>query len=133
MVLPEGCISTDPADCSSHRGALFSPNKSSTWQNQGRYTLGFESNLDYNDAGDFGIDTLSLGLRGTALPTVEKQMIAGVVTKDFYLGVWGVGPRPTNLTTLENPYPSLMTSLREQKLVPSISYGYTAGARYRRY
>lgn len=72
-----------------------------------------------------------MGLLGTSAPKVDNQVLAGIASKDFYLGLWGVGPRPTNLTALNNPYPSLMTNLKEQNLVPSISYGYTAGAQYR--
>ena len=129
-VLPQGCIPTDPVDCHLKRGSLFYTNESSTWQDQGNYTLEFEKNLGIDDNGDFGYDTLTLGLPGTGAPSVEKQIVAGIAAKDIYLGLWGVGARPTNLTSLNNPYPSLMTTLKEKGLVPSISYGYTAGAQY---
>ena len=93
----------------------------------------FEKNLfNNNDNGDFGYDTLTLGLPGTGAPAVKDQVVVGIASKDFYIGLWGVGPRPTNLTNLDNPYPSLMTTLKQTGQVPSISYGYTAGARYRK-
>ena len=131
-ILPQGCTATDPIDCPSKRGDLFLTNESTTWRDQGLYTLEFEKNLGFVDNGDFGNDTLTLGLPGTGAPALKSQAIAGIATKDFYVGLWGLGPRPTNLTSLNNPHPSLMTNLKENGLVPSISYGYTAGAQYRK-
>lgn len=75
---------------------------------------------------------MSTGLIGSTSATLEKQTLAGIATKDFYFGLWGVGPRPTNLTSLDNPYPSMMTNLKVNNVIPSTSYGYTAGARYRK-
>lgn len=132
LVVPEGCTSSDPSDCSDHRGGLFNYNKSSSWREAGLYTLVFEENLGYFDNGVFGFDSISMGLLGTSAPKLDNQVLAGIATKDFYLGLWGVGPRPTNLTVLNNPYPSLMTNLKKQNKVPSLSYGYTAGAQYRK-
>ena len=83
VVVPQGCIPTDPLDCSSHRGSLFYANESDTWQHQGLFTLVFEDNLGYNDNGDFGFDTMSLGLLGSGAPTVKHQIIAGIAAKDF--------------------------------------------------
>ena len=130
-VLPQGCIPTDSADCESNRGTFFLPNESTTWEDQGLYTLESEKNLGFDDNGDFSYDTLTLGLPGTGAPALEKQVLAGIAAKDFYVGLWGLGPRPMNFTTLNTPYPSLMTNLKENRFIPSISYGYTAGAQYR--
>ena len=131
-ILPQGCIPTDPVDCQLNRGGLFRTNESTTWQDEGLYTLEVEKSLGFYGNGDFGNDTLTLGLPGTGAPALKSQMIAGIATKDFYIGLWGLGPRPTNLTSLNNPQPSLMSNLKESGLVPSISYGYTAGAQYRK-
>jgi hypothetical protein len=38
------------------RGGIFNINASSTWSNIGIYGLGFENNLGYTDAGQFGFD-----------------------------------------------------------------------------
>ncbi|KAL9623751.1 MAG: hypothetical protein Q9160_001982 [Pyrenula sp. 1 TL-2023] len=61
---------------------------------------------------------------------LDSQILAGIATKAFFLGLWGLGPAATNLTSLENPYSSIMTNLKDQSQIPSIFYGYTAGARY---
>lgn len=55
----------------------------------------------------------------------------GIATKDFYLGNFGLGPKPTNFTTFNNPQGSFLWSLRNQSLIPSLSWGYTAGNPYR--
>lgn len=132
VVLPEGCPSSASSTCPSDRGELFYRNMSSTWRNQGTYTLEYESNLGYFDDGFLGYDTLSTGLPGTTAVTLEDQIIAGIAADNIFLNLWGLGPRPTNLSSFDNPYPSMVESLKKKGLIPSISYGYTAGARYRK-
>lgn len=46
-------------------------------------------------------------------------------------GLLGLRQNPSNLTNNDNTIPSLMWSLKNQSMIPSISYGYTAGAYYR--
>lgn len=124
-------MTSDPSACPSRRGKLFMRNDSTTWQNKGLYNLGYEESLGVFENGVFGFDTVSTGLPGTANVTLAKQILAGIATKSFYLGIWGLSPRPTNLSSFDNTYPSMMTNLKEQNLIPSISYDYTAGAQYR--
>lgn len=47
------------------------------------------------------------------------------------MGNFGLNPKPTNWTSYEDSAPSYMTQLKEQNLIPSVSFGYTAGAQYR--
>lgn len=44
------------------------------------------------------------------------------------LGVFGLGPKPTNFS--DDPDPSFLWSLRNQSFIPSLTYGYHAGASY---
>ena len=130
-VLAQGCTPQDPSDCADHRGSIFSPNKSSTWQDQGLFSLVSGENYDIHANGDFGFDTISLGLPGSAATAkVDHQIVAGIAAKDFYLANWGIRPASTNLTTLNDPIPSLLNSLRDQSIIPSLSWGFTAGAYY---
>ncbi|MCJ1320348.1 hypothetical protein MMC15_005686 [Xylographa vitiligo] len=131
VVVPEGCTPQDPSDCPLTRGGLFRTNESSTWHDEGDYTLLFEENLGFEGNGDFGLDTLSLGLPGTGAPTIKQQVVAGIAAKDFYIGILGLGPEPTNLTTMDDPQESLLSTLKQQNLLPSLSWAYTAGAHYR--
>ncbi|OIW32564.1 acid protease [Coniochaeta ligniaria NRRL 30616] len=144
VVLSEfGCstkaFKTVPADCSASRGAMFSPNASSSWQDQGLFSInqngvGLEANLGYSVNADFGLDTLGLGyVAGGNGPTLTNQTIGGVATASpFYLGIFGLGTQPVNFTRLGNfSTPSYLASLKAQNLIPSLSWSYTAGAMYR--
>lgn len=73
MVLSQGCTPTDPWTCGSARGDIFYINESSTWQDEGFYELDLELNLGYMGNGDFGYDTVSLGLLGTGLPNMSSS------------------------------------------------------------
>ena len=136
IVSSEGCTKSDPSGCPDSRGKVFNVNASSTWEDQGFYALGVEMNLPYTsnyDNGDYGYDTLGLGYPGSGSNiTLPHQVVASIATKDFYLGNLGLTPRPVNLTGFEDPSPSFLSSLRTSNLIPSLSYGYNAGAQYRK-
>lgn len=135
---PLGCTPTDPPNCISNRGNRFNKNASSTWQEKGLYELDQELNLGYTGNGNFGLDNLTLGYPGSGAITLEHQIVATVAAKDFYLATWGIAPRPTNLTSDPNAvtfaanesYQSVLSTLRQENNIPSLSYGYTAGAQY---
>ena len=52
------------------------------------------------------------------------------VTDDFYIGSLGLSPQSINITNENDPFPSILGSLRQQGLISSISWGYLAGASY---
>jgi hypothetical protein len=54
----------------------------------------------------------------------------GIATKVFMLGEFGLGPKPTNFSNFDQQYPSWLYSAKEQGMIPSLSWGYTAGAAY---
>ena len=135
-VLPQGCDASDPPDCATSRGGQFIPSESSTWKYNnesanGTFTLELETNLDYSGNGDYGYDTIVLGYQGSNGPSLQQQTIAGIATKEFYLGIFGLNPRSTNFSTLDNPVPSYMANLKDRSLIPSLSWAYTAGNQYR--
>jgi len=48
-------------------------------------------------------------------------------------GIFGLNNQPVNFSTLGNTsMPSFLTTLRDQSKIPSLSWSYTAGAKYRR-
>ena len=135
-VVPEGCTPTDPPGCDSLRGGVFIPSQSNTWvQNNktanGTFTLALEENLGYTGNGEFGYDTVGLGWQGSDGPSLDQQIVGGIATKEFYLGLFGLNPRPTNFSTFNDPVPSYMANLKQENLVPSLSWSYTAGNQYR--
>ncbi|KAM3425356.1 peptidase aspartic [Cercospora zeina] len=132
VVLPQGCeAAADQEACAESRGGIFHRNASSTWAEQGIYDLWIQQNLGYRGNAVYGYDTLGLGGQGEGGPTLLNTTVGGLAVEDFYLGVWGVNPKPTNFTSFDNGSPSYMALLKEQKHIPSLSFGYTAGARYR--
>ena len=140
------------------RGGLFNPNQSSTWQDVGIYGInqngvGLEANLGYVQRAQFGLEHLGLGLSG---PAFENQTVAGIATPEpFYLyvisclasglcgsaltsssysGIFGLNSQPVNFSSLGNhTSPSFLTALKEANKIPSLSWSYTAGAKYRKY
>ena len=138
VVRPEGCTEDDPSDCGDNRGFLFHPNESSTWSidglsNNGLYDLTvFEENiLGYSGNASYGFDNVTLGWQTDGLPELSHQVVAGYAAKDFYIGSLGISPHPELFETFNDPQPSLLATLRNQSLIPSVSWAYTAGAYYR--
>ena len=94
--------------------------------------MGLELNLGYNRNSSFGMDSVALGLsNATGGPYLGSQVVADFQTNDYYIGLFGLGQQPTNFSTFDTPYPSFLTSLKSKGMIPSLSWGYTAGARYR--
>lgn len=54
-----------------------------------------------------------------------------ITTPYWIVGELGLNPRPTNFTTFNDRATSLLTLLYEQNKIPSLSYSYNAGAKYR--
>ena len=132
-VLPQGCDSGDTGNCGDLRGTLFLPNASLTWADIGLYGLVLteEAGLGYSGNADFGHDNITLGWPGSRLPTLSYQVVEGIATKDFYIGSFGLNPQAVNISTLDDPQPSILGALVQQNKTPSTSWAYTAGAYYR--
>lgn len=131
-----GCTTQDPSNCTKSRGQTYNLNTTSTWKDKGLYELGVEMNLPYTsnyDNGDYGFDTLGLGYPGSGGASLDGQALATVATKDFYLGNLGLTPRVVNFSSYEDNAPSFLSNLRTQNLIPSLSFGYNAGAQYRKH
>ncbi|KAL9111498.1 MAG: hypothetical protein Q9187_007913, partial [Circinaria calcarea] len=136
VVARDGC--TDDANevpnCADTRGDLFNRAGSTTWKDQKNWPLVAEQNLGFTccddaahfNAGNYGFDTLGISSKSGNI-TLDQQVVAAIATKDFYLGNLGLSPRAVN----QNLGPSFLKSLKDQNKIPSLSYGYTAGAVYR--
>ncbi|RSL75145.1 hypothetical protein CEP51_011133 [Fusarium floridanum] len=128
-----------PTNCAVSRGNLFNPNESSTWHNLGIFGIndgevGLGAHLGYQQPAQFGLDVLGVGLvDGSGGITLKNQTVGGIATASpFYLGVFGINTQPLNFTSLGNfSSPSFITTLKDQKRIPSLSWSYTAGAIYR--
>lgn len=134
VVVDQGCAGAPP-NCSSLRGGEFLLDKSSTWQNNTAdlssniYSLLVDPQLGYDGRAELGFDVVSLA--GASGPTTLKnQTVGGFAVTDSYLGLLGIDPRSSNFTG-SPPIPSYLQNLRNQSLIPSLSWGYTAGSKYR--
>ena len=131
-VLPEGCLAaSDLEACALSRGGLFNTSDSSTWNRIGIYDLWIKRNLGINGNAIFGYDTVGLGGAGEEGPTLLNTTVGALAVESFYMGIFGINPKPTNFTSFNDGSPSYMTKLKEQNYIPSVSFGYTAGAQYR--
>ncbi|KXT11014.1 hypothetical protein AC579_7948 [Pseudocercospora musae] len=141
--VPDGCTAASPDDpgyCGFLRGTLavdgtnssgFATNESSTWNVMGVYTLDAqELDLGYGGNGLYGRDTVAWGNASTS-PNLTQQIVAGIADTDWWVGLVGIGPKASNFTNFNNPIPSYLSNLVDQNTIPSLSWGYTAGASYR--
>ncbi|KAL8910796.1 MAG: hypothetical protein Q9171_003932 [Xanthocarpia ochracea] len=107
-------------------------NVSSTWRPNGFWQLGNQRNLGIYANGLYGNDTIGLGIPGSGEPTLSDQILAAIRTEKIYVGMFAVNPKRTNYTGItEQGQASYMTTLKARNLIPSVSFGYTAGAPYR--
>lgn len=131
----QGCNPTsDPSNCTKARGGAYDESKSNNWVKKDIYALGAEANLGYtqnSDNGEYGFDTLGVAVQGGGNVSLIHQLIAGIATKDFFLGNLGLADRSLNFTNSASET-GFFSQLRSKNLIPSLSYGYTAGASYRK-
>ena len=140
---PPGTQGITPAlTCPQSRGELFNASLSSTWSSIGTHALGLEQNLGYNGAASYGSDTVALGISNdTGGPNLPSQVVGSLVTRLFYTGLFGLRDQPSNFTASQDsnnltdtvPHSSFLTTLKNQSLIPSLSWAYTAGAAYSEY
>ena len=121
-----GCDGT--TECLTKRGGGFQSNESSTWADQGPFVLGLDPQLGFSGDGIYGFDNISL----SDDISVPSQMVSVINTTDYWLGFFGLGVEPTYFTSADKP--TFLDSMVEtMSLIPSHSYGYTAGAYYREF
>ncbi|KAL8803236.1 MAG: hypothetical protein Q9200_006294 [Gallowayella weberi] len=136
VVLDVACTTQGSKNCSDSRGGTFSYQDSSTWSNKSIYGLGAEANLGYTKEngfnGFYGWDNVALTTPEGAKTTVNHTVVAGIVTNDSYLGALGLANRPVVWEDHSDSASSLISILKERGLVPNLSYGYTAGASYKK-
>ncbi|KAK5710297.1 hypothetical protein LTR17_019003 [Elasticomyces elasticus] len=141
-ILPAGCAEDNAnltlSACDITRGNTFHRFHSSTWSTQELATnksitliAPEEIALGLQHAGNYGFDAVTLGLLGSGSPALQNQTIAGIWTVDFWLGNLGLSADPLYITSSVDAVASVLGTLHNLSLVPSMSWGYTAGAFYR--
>jgi hypothetical protein len=146
VVFEKACYEnvTDPNDptkqveevnrsCYDSRGRTFNMDTSSSWDDIGFFQLWLEKNLGLWGNGKYGYEKVGLGYTAQDGPTLPNTTVGAMITDNFWLGHFGINPKPTNFSAFADPSPSYMTYLFEQSKIPSVSWGYTAGAEYRKF
>jgi hypothetical protein len=146
VISSEGCAKslnwtgTGKNACEQKRGGTLDLDKSS-WRANSIYAMdNMEIFRKYNlteMAGRFGYDTVTPGYVNAGGIPVSHSVVAGVVDlKFFVMGQFGLRPEGTNFSdnTGQNaPQMTYVEKLKRQKSIASLSYGYTAGAYYRKF
>lgn len=121
-------------NCTDARGGLFDSSKSSSWFRKDIFRLNEADNLGFGgneQNGTYGFDVVSIeGPSGSPSISLDRQVVAGITTHKFYLGSIALAPQAVNFSQASDSSPSLISTLKEHRMIPSLSYGYTAGAYY---
>ncbi|KAK8245255.1 aspartic peptidase domain-containing protein [Phyllosticta capitalensis] len=132
VVQPGGCAYTDNfGSCNEQRGWTFNISASSSWDPIGNFSTGVESELGYDSAAEYGYETVGIGGLGEGGPTLLNTTVGAMMSLAYFIGIFGLHPKSTNFSSFNEPSPSYMTMLKDEKKIPSLSYGYTAGNQYR--
>lgn len=119
-------------DCENQRGSNsnngFNLVNSNTWVQNSIYKV-FQQQTFYDETGVYGTDTVSIGRSGGSNnATVQRQTVITISQIDFWLGSIGLS---SSSSTLRGYTPqTLLTSLKNASVIPSLSFGYTAGQHY---
>lgn len=102
---------------------------SQTWDYGGIYYLMTEQDV-ITAPGMYGTDTVKIGRSGDTAhnASLADQAVAGISQTSFFLGSLGLSSAATNISGTFTP--SLLASMKNQSIIPSMSYGYTAGQSY---
>ncbi|CAG8981147.1 hypothetical protein HYALB_00005862, partial [Hymenoscyphus albidus] len=131
VVGPQGCPQKYGSNCDDNRGLLFHLENSTSWTANNNFSLFLEEKLGLEGNGQFGFDTVSLGYTGGDVVSLEQQSVVAIASPDYWFGLFGLDPEPSNFTSMNDPKPSFLGNLASRTLIPSLSWGYTAGANYR--
>lgn len=138
--IEDDCERMNITDCGGRRGIEifqsrpspgFQKNKSETWEELGTYRIGISTQLGLTGNALYGYDSMSPASGGSKeTPKLERQAVAAFASFDFWLGVLGLSMFPMNMSETEQPR-SFLSALKEDDIIPSLSFGYQAGAPYR--
>lgn len=124
-------LTTSPEEphCSAARGGIYDAEESTDWTSLGTWQLGL-SYLGYGGNGNYGRDLINTQSPLTSEPfTMDNVLIASINTTQYLTGLFGLGITQGNFngTVAESP---MTQAVSEYGLIPSYSFGYTAGAHY---
>jgi hypothetical protein len=150
--LPDCGPSRGVEDFQAKPSSGFQKTTSSTWQQAGFFRINIGHKLGITGDADFGYDKFGLGSSASSTGfQVEKLAIAAYTTTDLWVGQLGlsrlcpcrmvekttdfarVGEFPIVMGDKEpqEKTPSLLSTLKREGRIPSLSFGYQIGCPYR--
>jgi hypothetical protein len=149
------CESIPIANCSASRGAEtltsnsststggnygFQPNASATWQEIGQYDLEPGTQFELEGTSLYGFDRAGISFVGNANDTItlENQTVGAYSTPSdlgrsrLWLGRLGLSQFDVTINNTDRPV-SFLHALKQKGHIPSLSFGYQAGAAYRKH
>jgi hypothetical protein len=131
VVLPSTCDFEGP-DCANDHGGVFQSDESTTWiSKNATYAVTLNTNIGLVPDVQYGYDTIALGYLGSGTPDLPSQLVGELITTELYTGSLGLSPLATNFSNGRPEVASYMSNLKAQNQIPSLSYAYNAGNRYR--
>lgn len=143
-ITADWCTIPDEETCAANRGVEmyqsrqysgFQRDRTEQWRQIGIYGLPpipyFDEHPDPNLNASYGTVTVGLGPTSKDSHTLAEQTVAGVKTRNFFMGSFGLGVDPVDFGA-ESPVQPFLYNFRQFNQIPSLSYGYTAGAHYRK-
>jgi hypothetical protein len=115
--------------CTAGRGAIFDLTESSTWQDLEDYNLGVDARFGGSAYAMYGLDDLTFGSTGV---TLNNTIIGSINATEYWLGMFGLGVVPGNFGNITS-LPAINGLVEKNSAIPTHSYGYTAGAKYRKF
>jgi len=128
-VVDQQACTKSQCDPTTYRGGLFDSTLSEP-QIIGNKDL---DNLNWKDLGFpdtdgyYMLDRVGIG-QDNSTSMLDNQVIASFADDTEYdLGLFGLGPYSVNVTKRWNEQPSFLGSLKDKGMIPSLSWGLTAG------
>ncbi|KAJ4352236.1 uncharacterized protein N0V89_007583 [Didymosphaeria variabile] len=115
-------------------GVVISPD-STTWKGAGTFDVAVPALYNVtDDGGIYGLDYLGIGKGSKDSYVAPEVLIAASKSEDFYLGQLGLSAGATNAGGGKGNIASFINKFNDSSVpvIPSMSYGYAAGAKYKR-
>lgn len=134
------CANNPIANCGGSRGVEifasapspgFQVDASSSWIQLGNYEMDHAENFGLHGNSLYGYDTAGISFAGGSNDnvTLDHQPVGAYEGQDFWLGQLGLSMFAITMNETEHPA-SFLWALKEQGHIPSLSFGYQAGAPY---
>ncbi|KAH8603051.1 aspartic peptidase domain-containing protein [Bisporella sp. PMI_857] len=130
LVVSAGACSTGSSTtCKTAPASTFDPKSSSTWIRNNGTAQVLATDLNSTEV-LYGTDTIALsGISSLSSP----NQLLGITPNNLSFNSLGLNPSSSNFSSsgFSLSYESYISSLKSQNKIPSLSYGYAAGAHYR--